>query len=115
MGGKRRGGVLHPPRALLKTWECFDAALGQKAHASVGKHAAGHLDCPVLRIAFDRQIERRLDEIRGGDCLRPLRAVTRDPPVPKPVRRVDARRIETCDDKSPSLATRRSTALTSLS
>ena len=43
MGGKRRGGVLHPPRALLKTWERFDAALGQKAHASVGKHAAGHL------------------------------------------------------------------------
>ena len=94
MRRQRGRDVLHPPRALVKARQRLDAALGQEAHAAIGKHAARHLLGPVFRIALHREVERRLDQIGGGDQMRPLLAVARDPALPQPVWRIDARRIE---------------------
>ena len=108
--------VLHPPPALVETGQLLDAALGQEPHASRRQHAAREPLGPQLGIALDGEIERRLDEMGGGDALRARLAPIADPPRPEPVRRVDPRRIE-ARRRCACLraATRRSTALTSLS
>ena len=89
--------------------------LGRRRTLPVGSTRPRESLRPKLRVALDGEIERRLDQMRRGDGVRARLAPPGDPARPQPVGRVDPRRIEAAAMASPSLATRRSTALTSLS
>ena len=54
------------------------------------EHDAAEPLRPALRIALDRQVEARLDQMRRGDLAGRRLAIGRGPPLPEPVRRVDA-------------------------
>ena len=97
---RRQGGgdILYPPRAVVEPGHFLDAPLGQKPDASRRHNPARQSLGPQLRIAFDGEVERRLDEMRRADRMRAVLAPIGHPARPQPIRRIDPRRIEARGD-----------------
>ena len=112
---RRRAGVAaarpHPPRTFVETRQRGDGAVYDRAHRAGRQHAAVELCRPTFDIGFNREIERGLAAIGGGDGVRGRLAIALDPTRHQPWWRVENRRIERRDRSLPSRAMRRSTAL----
>ena len=91
---QRGGGVLHPPGAFGKAGQRRHRAMRDGAHRSGRQDAAVELGRPEFRIAFHREVERRLLPVGRGDRVRGCAAVGRGPARHQPVGRVERRHIE---------------------
>ena len=91
---QRRRGILHPPRAFGEAGQCSDCAVRDGAHRAGRQHAAAELRRQTFGIAFDRQIERGLFAIGGGDSAGGGLAVSPGPARQQPFRGIERDRIE---------------------
>ncbi len=90
---QRGGGVLHPPRAFVVAGERRDRAVHDRAHRSGRQHAPAERLRPLLGLALDRQVERRLPAVGVRDGAGRGFAVARSPARHQPAGRVEHRRI----------------------
>ena len=73
--------------------------LGRSPHAARGQHTARKCLGPQRGVAFDREVERGLDQMRFADRMGGVLAPIGGPARPQPVGRVDPRRIEPRRDR----------------
>ena len=92
-GRERRRRVLHPPFAVGVALELGYRLMRAQAHRAGRQHDAAQPGGPARRIAFNREIERRLAPVRRRDRRRLLRAVVGAPARREPGRRVVVQRI----------------------
>ena len=89
-----RGGVLHPPCAVVEAGQRGHRTMRDQSHGAIRQHAAAKLLRPVFRIAFHGEIERGLVDVRSRNRARGFFAVTVDPARQQPGRRVERDGVE---------------------
>ncbi len=74
-GGQRGCGVLHPPGALAIARQLLDRAARRAAQRAAVQQPGVEAARPDLGVLLDREVERRLDEMRLGDPPREIVAI----------------------------------------
>ena len=69
-GGQRGGGVLHPPGAVAIARQLLDRAARRAAQRAAVQRRGVEPARPDLGVLLDREIERRLGQMRLGDPAR---------------------------------------------
>ena len=75
--GQGGGGVLHPPRAFGEARQLGDGAAGRAADRAGRQQLAVEPARPERGVGARREVERRLDQMGGGDGARRLLAIGR--------------------------------------
>ena len=93
--GQSGGGILHPPGAIAKTVEGFDANLPVAQPDRTGVQNDTAQPCrPFFRIGLNAQIERRFNDMRGGDLMREPLAIILRPAPPQKLRDIEMRLVD---------------------
>ena len=96
---ERRGGVLHPPGAVVIAREPCHGAAERPAQRAGRQPQSVEPRRPAGGVVLDRDIERRLGEMCLRNRARHRAAVAVGPALPQPIRRVEARRVLGGDER----------------